>query len=195
MSGQLRTIAILRGFDPGRTRDIAELAWSAGVDLVEVPVQDPSGWEALEYIAALPERGRLGVGTVLRADEVSRAASVGCSVVISPGLDPDVVQASLDAGVLPLPGVFSPTEVSLAARLGLEAVKVFPAETAGPRHIRALLGPFPRMRMIAVGGLNAENARGYAEAGAAGVAFGSSIEHILAAPDAKAVIDALHELF
>jgi 2-dehydro-3-deoxyphosphogluconate aldolase/(4S)-4-hydroxy-2-oxoglutarate aldolase len=195
MSGQLRTIAILRGFDPGRTRDIAELAWSAGVDLVEVPVQDPSGWDALEHIAALPNRGRLGVGTVLRPEQVARAASVGCSVIISPGLDPDVVEVSLDAGVLPLPGVFTPTEVSLAVRLGLDTVKVFPAGTAGPSHISALLGPFPRMRLIAVGGVDAENAPAYAEVGAAGVAFGSSVERILAAPDPKAVIDALHELF
>jgi 2-dehydro-3-deoxyphosphogluconate aldolase/(4S)-4-hydroxy-2-oxoglutarate aldolase len=194
VSAQLRTIAILRGYDPARTREIATRAWAAGIDLVEVPVQDPSGWKALEAIATLDDRGRLGVGTVFNPADVARAADLGCSVIISPGLDPAVVDTTLDAGLFPLPGVHTASEVTLAIRLGLDTVKLFPAETGGPRHLKALLSPFPRMRFIAVGGIDADNAARYFRAGAAGVAFGSSIEAVLSLPDAAAAVDRLHKL-
>jgi Entner-Doudoroff aldolase len=194
MSEALRTIAILRGFDPARTCQIAEQAWSAGIDLVEVPVQDQAGWKSLEAVAAVQGRGRLGIGTVLHVEDVARAAELGCSVVISPGLDPAVLEASLAAGLVPLPGVFTASEVALAVRLGLDTVKLFPASTGGPSHLKALRGPFPSICFIAVGGVDAENAAQYVRAGAAGVAFGSSIEGLMASPDPATAIRSLHRM-
>ncbi len=43
----LRTIAILRGFQPAHPTDLAERAWASRVDLVEVPVPGESGWVSL----------------------------------------------------------------------------------------------------------------------------------------------------
>lgn len=187
-----RSVAILRGHDPQHSAELARRAWDAGIDLVEVPVQDPSGWDALAAAAAVDGRGPIGVGTILDPDQVDRAADLGCSVIISPGLDLEVVRATLAAGLLPLPGVQTATEVTAAVRAGLDAVKLFPADSGGTGHLRALLGPFPRVRFIAVGGVHLDNAADYLVAGAAGVAFGSSIERVLDRPDAAEAIAALH---
>lgn len=190
----LRTIAILRGATPDEGRELAVAAWAVGIDLVEVPVQDDQAWDALEAIASLPDRGPIGAGTVLDPRDVERAATAGCSVIISPGLDEDVVAATRDAGLVPLPGVLSPTDVSRALRLRLDTLKLFPAEIGSVDLLRALQGPFPAVKFIAVGGVTHENAAEYLAAGAGGVAFGSSLRQLLAQPSPGELVRHMHEL-
>jgi 2-keto-3-deoxy-6-phosphogluconate aldolase len=73
-------------------------------------------------------------------------------------------------------------------------VKLFPASVVGPGWIPALKGPFPELRVVAVGGVDLSNAAGYLRAGAAGVGFGSSIVQLLESADPAAVVSELHAL-
>jgi 2-dehydro-3-deoxyphosphogluconate aldolase/(4S)-4-hydroxy-2-oxoglutarate aldolase len=187
-----RSIAILRGHTVQLTVSLAEQCWAIGMDLVEVPVQGALGWEALKAVAACANGRAFGAGTVLSPEDVARAVSLGASVIISPGIDADVVRATQDAGALPLPGVMTPTDLSLAAKLGLTVGKLFPADVVGTSWIKALKGPFPSMDIIAVGGVNATNASSWIAAGASGVAFGSSITELLALGNASKRISDLH---
>ena len=190
----LRTIAILRGFAPSTSRHLAEQCWDAGLDLVEVPVQDDAGWAALAAVAECAQGRPFGAGTVLTVDDVNRVVDLGASVVISPGIDAAVVDATTRAGAMPLPGVFTPSDVTLAARLGVTTCKLFPASQVGPGWLGALHGPFPQMRFVAVGGVDLDNATDYLRAGAAGVGFGGSIERILRCADPSGEVAALHAL-
>ncbi|HRW46081.1 MAG TPA: 2-dehydro-3-deoxyphosphogluconate aldolase, partial [Caldilinea sp.] len=58
---------------------------------------------------------------------------------------------------------------------GADLVKIFPARLGGPAYIRDLLGPFPQMKFVATGGVSAENARAYLDAGAVAVAVGGNL--------------------
>lgn len=191
---RLRTTAILRGLGAERTADIAEQCWEAGMDLVEVPVQGEAGWASFEGVAARAGGRAFGAGTVLTPEDVRRAVDTGAAVIISPGLDREVVEATLEAGALPLPGVLTPTDVTAAARLGLGICKLFPASAVGPGFVSALHGPFPSVELIAVGGVDRHNAAEYVRSGVAGVALGSSIESLLAVGDAAAWVAGLHAL-
>ncbi|RAM36740.1 bifunctional 4-hydroxy-2-oxoglutarate aldolase/2-dehydro-3-deoxy-phosphogluconate aldolase [Arthrobacter globiformis] len=188
-----RSIAILRGHSAERTADIAEQCWAIGMDLVEVPVQGALGWDALEAVANCANGRAFGAGTVLSPEGVTRAVGLGASVIISPGIDAEVVRATQDRGALPLPGVMTPTDLSLAAKLGLTVGKLFPADVVGTSWIKALKGPFPSMAVVAVGGVNATNAASWIAAGASGVAFGSSITELLGLSNAENRIRDLHE--
>ncbi|MGY1641986.1 bifunctional 4-hydroxy-2-oxoglutarate aldolase/2-dehydro-3-deoxy-phosphogluconate aldolase [Geodermatophilus sp. SYSU D00703] len=187
-----RSVAILRGHDPGETAAMAGRSWEIGVDLVEVPVQGDRGWSALESVAACAAGRPFGAGTVLTVADVERARDLGASVVISPGIDATVVEATLRAGLLPLPGVMTPTDVGVATRLGLTTCKMFPATVLGTSWLGAIRGPFPAMQFIAVGGIDLGNAAEYIAAGAAGVAFGSSIAGLLVQPGPERALAALH---
>jgi Entner-Doudoroff aldolase len=143
-------------------------------------------------VAAVAAGRPFGAGTVLTPEDARRAADLGASVAISPGIDADVVRAALAAGIEPLPGVFTASDLTLASRLGVSAAKLFPASIAGPDWLGAMRGPFPAMRFVAVGGIDMANAAEFLAAGACGVGFGSSVEDILSAPDPKAVIADLH---
>ena len=53
------------------------------------------------------------------------------------------------------PGALTPTEVLTAWQAGADAVKIFPSDLTGPGYLKALAGPFPQIRMMPTGGVNA----------------------------------------
>ncbi|MBH0110100.1 bifunctional 4-hydroxy-2-oxoglutarate aldolase/2-dehydro-3-deoxy-phosphogluconate aldolase [Salinibacterium sp. NG253] len=170
-------MAILRGFGVERSVALARTAWELGIDSVEVPIQSDEDVEALRaVVAAGKELGKsVGAGTVVTLEHVRQAADAGAAFTVSPGFDLDVVRASFEAGMPPLPGVASATEVQTAQAAGLTWVKAFPASLLGTSWFGAMRGPFPAMRFVATGGMDAGNAGEYLTAGAKVVAVGSAL--------------------
>ena len=171
-------MAIFRGLGVDRSLELARRAWELGIDAVELPIQSEADVDALAAVAeAGLAAGRLvGAGTVVSARHVELAASAGAVFTVSPGFDADVVRASAAAGLPPLPGVATPTEVQAAMALGLTWLKAFPASLLGPAWFRAMAGPFPDARFVATGGMDAGNAGAFLDAGVRTVAVGSALE-------------------
>jgi Entner-Doudoroff aldolase len=173
-----RVMAILRGFDTDRTVELARAAWDLGVTCVEVPVQSA---QAVEALAATVAAGRaaghaVGAGTVTTGQRLEAAVAAGAAFTVAPGLDPDLARASAAAGLPHLPGVATPSEVQQAQRLGLTWLKAFPAAELGAGWFTAMRGPFPEVRFVATGGMDASNAGDYLRAGASVIAVGSALE-------------------
>lgn len=171
-------MAILRGFGPERSVALATQAWELGLSCVEVPIQSETDVAAL---AAVVEAGRAsghvaGAGTVVSRRHVDQAREAGAAFTVSPGLDLAVVKDSLDAGLPSLPGVASASEIQAADRFGLTWVKAFPASVLGTGWFKAMRGPFPQLKFVATGGMDAHNAREYLAAGANVIAVGSALE-------------------
>ncbi|WP_448071822.1 bifunctional 4-hydroxy-2-oxoglutarate aldolase/2-dehydro-3-deoxy-phosphogluconate aldolase [Georgenia yuyongxinii] len=172
-----RLMAILRGFDAARTVRLCERAWDLGITQVEVPVQSPDAVPVLRAaVAAAAERGRrVGAGTVTSVAQLEEVAAAGVSFTVAPGLDADVVRWSRQRDLPHLPGVATPSEVQTALRAGLSWVKIFPAAPLGSPWLSALRGPFPDLKMVATGGMDAGNAAEFLAAGARVVAVGSAL--------------------
>ncbi|EPR75139.1 4-Hydroxy-2-oxoglutarate aldolase [Leifsonia rubra CMS 76R] len=170
-------MAILRGFGVERSVELARTAWNLGIDCVEVPIQSERDIEALRaVVAAGAELGKsVGAGTVVSLDHVRHASEAGAAFTVSPGFDLAVVRASHDAGIPPLPGVATASEVQAASNAGLTWVKAFPASTLGASWFSAMAGPFPGMRFVATGGMDASNAGEYLTVGVRVVAVGSAL--------------------
>lgn len=179
-------MVILRGFEPHRTLQLAQLAWHCGLAAVEVPVQDELSLRALEVTAAAaskftPTRRApdglspwVGAGTVVSVELAIRVHDAGAQFIVSPGFDPEISTASWDLGMPALPGVATPTEVQRAMAHGHRWLKLFPAVVSGPDLIPVLHGPFPAARFVATGGIDLDNARAFLSRGAAAVSLGSS---------------------
>jgi 2-dehydro-3-deoxyphosphogluconate aldolase/(4S)-4-hydroxy-2-oxoglutarate aldolase len=184
-----RVMAIVRGLPPEDTAELCERAWRAGIEVVEVPIQSPDALASLRAAATAAERYgcRIGVGTVTTRRQVEDARRAGAAFTVAPGFDSDVAQASLDAGLAHLPGVATASEVQRALTFGFLWLKVFPAAQLTPGWIKALLGPFPGLRFVATGGVDAHNAQEFIAAGARVVAVGSA----LADPDQVGLLSAL----
>jgi 2-dehydro-3-deoxyphosphogluconate aldolase/(4S)-4-hydroxy-2-oxoglutarate aldolase len=81
----------------------------------------------------------------------------------------------LASGRLAIPGVLTPSEVASALLLGADAVKLFPASTVGPAHMKALFGPFPGLRVVPTGGITIASAGTWLAAGAVAVGLGGEL--------------------
>jgi 2-dehydro-3-deoxyphosphogluconate aldolase / (4S)-4-hydroxy-2-oxoglutarate aldolase len=144
-----------------------------GIGAIEITLRTRDGLDAIRRL-----RGRagmlVGAGTVLTVAEVAAVADAGARFVVSPGLDPAVVAATRERGLLPLPGIATPTELQTALALGLRTVKVFPAELlGGVPFLTALSHPFPEVEFMPSGGIRLPVASAYL-AHAAVVAVGGS---------------------
>jgi 2-dehydro-3-deoxyphosphogluconate aldolase/(4S)-4-hydroxy-2-oxoglutarate aldolase len=175
--GTQRVIAILRGLPERETVELAGRAWDLGIDLVEVPVQTPDALPALRAaIAAGAERGRtVGAGTVITLEQVAAVAEAGAAFTVAPGLDPAVLAASVAAGLPHLPGVSTPSEVQVALRHGVQWLKAFPATALGTAWFKTIPGPFPQVKLVATGGIDAYSAPEFLGAGARAVGVGSAL--------------------
>lgn len=171
-------MAILRGMDPQRTAELAGRAWDLGIDAVEVPIETPKAEPSLAAaVRAGAERGRpVGAGTIITPEQLRTARDLGAAFTIAPGLDAEIVRLSAELDLPHVPGVATPSEVQRALRLGSSWVKAFPAAELGSSWFRAVKGPFPSLRVVATGGMNARNAPEFLRAGADVVAVGSALE-------------------
>lgn len=170
-------IAILRGVRLEEVVAIGDALFGAGVRIVEVPLNSP---EPFRSIAALAARfnGRMivGAGTVLDPESVDRVKSAGGQISVSPDCNPEVIARAVERNIVPLPGVFTPTEAFAAIRAGARHLKLFPAEAASPKTVKAWKAVLPRdVGLYAVGGVTPANMKDWAEAGCAGFGIGSNI--------------------
>jgi Entner-Doudoroff aldolase len=171
-----RLIAIVRLVDHANVVEIARTLCDAGVQFVEITVERPDGIRSVERVVSeLSGRATIGAGTVLSVDDVARVSDVGAQFIVTPNTNPEVIAAARERGLLVLPGAFSPTEVSAAMSAGADFVKLFPANTLGVSHLKALRGPFPAVKFVPTGGITSESAATWFEAGAVAVAMGSNL--------------------
>jgi 2-dehydro-3-deoxyphosphogluconate aldolase/(4S)-4-hydroxy-2-oxoglutarate aldolase len=171
-----RVVAVLRGQDPDRVVRAGMALHDAGITCVEVTFTTPRATEAIARLRELlPESAAPGAGTVLDSGQAREALAAGATFLVSPAPCPDVVEAGVAAGIPVLPGAFTPGEVLGAWRSGASAVKVFPAASGGPGHVRDLRAPLPDIPLIPTGGIGIADAAVYLHAGAIAVGLGSSL--------------------
>ncbi|HLJ59898.1 MAG TPA: bifunctional 4-hydroxy-2-oxoglutarate aldolase/2-dehydro-3-deoxy-phosphogluconate aldolase [bacterium] len=170
-----RVVPIVRTRSTAWAADVAEILATSGMDVIEITFTVP---DAPAVIRSLRERFPeilIGAGTVTDAATADAAVDAGAQFLLSPALCPGMVQVARRRGVLAVPGAYTPTEVLAAVDAGAELVKIFPAESGGPAHVRALLGPLPHVRLLPTGGVRPDNIREWLAAGAAAVGIGSAL--------------------
>lgn len=177
-----RLVAIIRGVSADKILPLAQSLYEGGIRLLEVTFDSTgrvSDEETATMIGMLAKemRGKMqiGAGTVLTAEQVALTANAGGEFIISPNTDAAVIKKSLEFGLVPIPGAYTPTEVCTALTLGADFVKLFPVTTLGPEYVKALRAPLGHARLLAVGGIDCDNIPDYLAAGVAGFGIGSSL--------------------
>jgi 2-dehydro-3-deoxyphosphogalactonate aldolase len=175
--GESALVAILRGIEPARAVATADVLCTAGIRIIEVPLNSPDPFASIAaLVAAHGSDCLIGAGTVLDLDAVRNTHAAGGRLIVAPNCDPEVIRGALRMGMQVLPGIATATEAFSAIRAGATQLKLFPAVTYGPRHLQALRAVLPPgVRVFPVGGVGAAEVPAWLAAGAAGFGFGSEL--------------------
>jgi 2-dehydro-3-deoxyphosphogluconate aldolase/(4S)-4-hydroxy-2-oxoglutarate aldolase len=133
-----------------------------GLPVVEITLRTPTAMESIHRAATQVPEAIVGAGSVTSAANAAAAIDAGAQFIISPGLDQGVVETAHDRGTPVIPGVATATELMRAVALGVNVVKLFPAElVGGSAMITALSALWPDMRFVPTGGISPANAAEY----------------------------------
>ena len=170
-------VAILRGVTPERVVSVGRVLYEVGIRTIEIPLNSPNPFISIRALVDANLLGcQIGAGTVLTAEEVQRTHEAGARLIVAPNCDPDVIEEALTRSMRVMPGIGSATEAFTAIRAGAKDLKLFPAVTYGPVHLKALSAVLPAgVRVFPVGGVGAQHIKMWLDAGAAGFGFGSEL--------------------
>ncbi len=173
----LPLVAIIRGVTPDEVVDIGEALYAEGVRLVEVPLNSPRPLDSIRRLAeAFSGRLACGGGTLLTPQHCDDVAEAGGRIAVSPNTDPAVIARSLALGLTPMPGFGSCSEAFAALHAGARILKLFPASTYGPGHLKQLKAVLPPEAIVApVGGVGPDQIADWWAAGARAFGIGGEI--------------------
>jgi 2-dehydro-3-deoxyphosphogalactonate aldolase len=194
-------IAILRGVRAAEITDIAQGLLEAGIGAIEVPLNSPHPIETIKRLCTtFGDRCLCGAGTVLDADAVEAVYQAGARLIVTPNIEPAVIERAAELGLTVFPGFATATEAFRALQAGASGLKLFPAGTYGPNHLRALRDVLPKnVPLFAVGGVGSANLANWFEAGAFGVAIGGELyrpgdQAAVVAERARTIVAAWHAM-
>ena len=178
-------VAILRGVRPEEATDIGHALVDAGIRLIEVPLNSPEPLQSIARLhATLGNEASIGAGTVLSAEAVDTVASAGARFIVMPNTDVSVIRRTLALGLEPMPGFFTATEAFAAVGAGAKRLKLFPANSSAPEHIKSLRDVLPPdIQIWAVGGTGAANMAQWLQQGATGIGVGGGLYRPGATPE------------
>lgn len=177
-----KIIAIVRGVYGEDCLKLAKALCEGGIKLLEVTF-DQSKPEALNKTAdtvkllveKLGDKMAFGTGTVTTLEMVELAKNAGAQFIVSPNTNEKVIRATVEAGMVSMPGAMTASEVLDAHEYGADFVKLFPVGNLGTSYVKALCAPINHVRMLAVGGVNEKNTKDFLAAGAVGVGVGGNL--------------------
>lgn len=139
-------------------KPLAEALCQGGLPVAEVTFRTDAAEESIRIMRNSFPDMLVGAGTVVNLEQAKRALDAGATFIVSPGFSTKVTEFAIDNQIPVFPGTCTPTEVMLAMEYGLKVVKFFPAKQYGGLDtIKALEAPFPTMKFMPTGGINAGN--------------------------------------
>ena len=183
-----RVLGIIRVQTSAALIQIAQALHVGALSCLEITMTTPGALRAIAETSGELDDVLMGAGTVLDAPTARQAILAGAQFLVTPTVEPDVIEMAHRYGVVVIPGAMTPTEILTAWEMGADMVKVFPASILGPGYLKAVHGPLPQIPLVPTGGVTAGNAGEFIKAGAAVVCAGGWLV------DKKAVTEGHYEI-
>ena len=169
-------LGILRGITPSELEPLFEAIVASGLQAIEITMNTKGATGLIKN--AVRHYGKqlmIGAGTVLTLKNLQSALRAGATFIVSPVVVPPVIEYCAKRKIPVFPGALTPQDIYEAWQAGATMVKVFPAGCFGPDYFKEIKGPFPRIELLACGGVTPENMKDYFKNGASAIAVGSSV--------------------
>ncbi|MEY8374941.1 bifunctional 4-hydroxy-2-oxoglutarate aldolase/2-dehydro-3-deoxy-phosphogluconate aldolase [Lachnospiraceae bacterium 56-18] len=157
-----KLVPVIKLDSPDDALPLAEALITGGLPVAEITFRTDAARESICKIRSAYPDMLTGAGTVLSLEQAKAAADAGASFIVSPGMNRDVVEFSIENHIPVFPGACTPTEIMAAMEYELEVVKFFPAKQYGGLDtIKALSAPFPSVRFMPTGGISEANIKDF----------------------------------
>lgn len=169
-------IAIIRGYTSDEILPIAHALYEGGIRVIEVTCNSHNYLESISRLSKeLGNKMWIGAGTVINPMMAQLVIDAGATFVLAPDFNPEVVKIVHEKQRLMIPAVVTPSEMLQAYRMGIDLLKLFPANGLGVNYLKEIMGPLNELAIIPVGGISLQNVAEFASAGAFAVGVGSDL--------------------
>ena len=142
--------------------EIAKALHAGGLTVFEITLRTPQAWAAVEALRKELPDACVGIGTVVREEQLRQAHESGVDFAVSAALHLPLVEAAQKLELPYLPGTETASEVFAAREAGCTTLKLFPAVASmGMERLKDFAPVFPDVDFVPTGGINSHNLRAY----------------------------------
>lgn len=169
-----KIIAVIRDAKEDDILNIANALYDGGINILEITAETPGFLDIISQVSnTFGDKVVVGAGTVLDPETARVAILHGAKFIFSPTVNLETIKMAKRYGAISIPGAMTPTEILTAYENGADIIKVFPANTLGPKYLKDVHGPLPHIPLMPTGGVNIDNVKDYFKFGASAVGIGS----------------------
>ncbi|WP_299987505.1 bifunctional 4-hydroxy-2-oxoglutarate aldolase/2-dehydro-3-deoxy-phosphogluconate aldolase [uncultured Pontibacter sp.] len=167
--------------NPEVSLEVVKTLYQAGIRTLEYTNRGPAALENFKYLKQ--ELGQvypdlhLGIGTIKTTAEAQAFIEAGADYIVCPIVNPAVGDLTHEAGLLWIPGCFTPTEIHTAQQHQAALIKIFPANVLGPGYVSSIKELFAGQLFMPTGGveIDRENISTWFKSGVCAVGMGSKM--------------------
>ncbi|MBF9255067.1 bifunctional 4-hydroxy-2-oxoglutarate aldolase/2-dehydro-3-deoxy-phosphogluconate aldolase [Pontibacter sp. 172403-2] len=167
--------------DPEVSLQVIKALYKAGIRTLEYTNRGTAALENFTYLKQELSNQyadlHLGIGTIKTTAEAEAFIKAGADYIVCPVVNPAVASITHEAGLLWIPGCFTPTEIHVAQQADAALIKLFPANILGPSYVASIRELFAGQLFIPTGGveMNQQNISAWFKAGVCAVGMGSKL--------------------
>ena len=155
-----KILPVLVIHDQKKAIDLAKCLYDSGIRNIEIALRTDSAKKSVDNIVNSQIPMNVGIGTILTVDDLIFAKQVGANFGLSPSADAPIIKKSIELDFKFIPGISTPTDISLAIKYGINKLKFFPAENLGGMdYLNTINSPFKHLNLkyVVLGGINQTN--------------------------------------
>jgi 2-dehydro-3-deoxyphosphogluconate aldolase/(4S)-4-hydroxy-2-oxoglutarate aldolase len=163
---KLKVIPVIAIEDPEKALHLADALIEGGLPLAEITFRTAVAAKVISVLTKKRPDLLVAAGTILTIDQLKQARDYGALFGVAPGIDTKLIEEALKIGFPFIPGVMTPSEISICLNYKLKLLKIFPAASlGGVNYIKSIIGPFAHTGIMfsPTGGVNKENFKSYLE--------------------------------
>lgn len=176
MMNKHKICSIVRHLPLEKTLDYATTLYDCGIRMIEVATNSEEAYEQIKLLRYhFNDKLIVGAGTVINNERCNKSLEAGAHFFLTPSTTRTTLEFCQINNIPLLPGVMTPTDVSICLDYGYNTMKLFPAADLSANYIKSLKGPFDGTNYVAVGGVSPENINSFFSQGFIGVGIGSHL--------------------
>lgn len=165
-----KVLPIIRSKDAKEVINIANALIKGGIKVLEINVENPTIYKAIEEIS---KSAYVCAGGIITSIQAEAAITSGAKILSSPIFSMNLVKLSKDKQIPFIAGTSTANEAYSAWKARIPLIKIYPISAmGGSMYIEDLLRPMPFLNIMPLGNVKLSQVKSYITAGAKVVGVG-----------------------